>query len=207
MFVNYHFAHSGTLPPLGPYLYAYIVAENGLFVRADRPGLQALIPLGGCPITIRGLARLEPHVEMSHPRVPAVQLQQILQRARQAAPREILFYLLPGPPWKLVIPAQYQSPYRVRPVEPHHPHSAAALIEVHSHHLMPPTFSTTDDQDETGFRLYAVFGKLHRQPALRLRVGVYGHFWEIPATRAFELPEGITDALDREGTTHAHARV
>ncbi len=205
MFVNYHFAHSGTLPPLGPCLYEYVVAENGLFVRASRPGLQVHIPLGACPDPLRGLARLEPCVTLAHPRIPATHLEQILERARQAAPREILFYLLPGPPWKLVIPAQYQSPYRVRPIDPHHPHSAAALIEVHSHHFMSPVFSTTDDQDETGFRLYAVLGSLHRQPALRLRVGVYGHFWEIPAAWAFELPEGIADAHDLEETAHAHA--
>ena len=35
----------GTLPDTADCLYAYILAGNGVFVRAVRPGLEALIPV------------------------------------------------------------------------------------------------------------------------------------------------------------------
>ena len=67
------------------------------------------------------------------------------------------------------------------------------VIEIHSHHAMPARFSGTDDADETGFRVYGVIGRLPEQPEIRLRVGVYGYFWEVPASWALELPDGLRD--------------
>jgi hypothetical protein len=58
---------------------------------------------------------------------------------------------------------------------------------------MPPDFSETDDKDESGFRLYGVIGNLHQAPKIRLRVGCYGYFWEIPASWALKLPRGLMD--------------
>ena len=59
-------------------------------------------------------------------------------------------------------------------------------------------FSGTDDADETGFRIYGVIGLINcdpKIPELRLRVGVHGNFWEIPADWVFEMPDAILDAL------------
>jgi hypothetical protein len=61
------------------------------------------------------------------------------------------------------------------------------------HHVMPPDFSETDDKDETGFRLYGVIGDLDQAPKIRLRVGVYGYHYEIPASWALEVPHGLMD--------------
>ncbi len=68
---------------------------------------------------------------------------------------------------------------------------AGALIEVHSHHGMPAFWSGTDDADEQGFRLYAVLGDIFRRPTLRVRVGIYGQFYELPAGTIFGLPAGV----------------
>jgi len=113
---------------------------------------------------------------------------------------ETLFHLIWSPVypwddgWELVAPEQTRSAARCRPLDdgPGSSH-AQALIEIHSHHSMPANFSSTDDQDETGFRLYGVIGRLSDAPEIRLRVGVYGYHWEIPASWALELPEGLRD--------------
>jgi len=78
---------------------------------------------------------------------------------------------------------------------------ANTLIEVHSHQRMAAFFSSTDSADEQGFRLYAVLGRLDRdgyEAEIRLRVGVYGHFYELPATGILSLSEGVTDCVTRE---------
>jgi hypothetical protein len=33
---------------------------------------------------------------------------------------------------------------------------------------------------------------------IRVRVGIYGHFWEIPASSIFSLPRGMTDSVMRD---------
>src|SRR5262249_45119751 len=120
--------------------------------------------------------------------------------SRAAKGLETLFHLIWSPVypwddgWELVAPEQTRSAARCRPLDdsPGSSH-AQALIEIHSHHSMAASFSSTDDQDETGFRLYGVIGRLSDAPEIRLRVGVYGYHWEIPASWALELPEGLID--------------
>ena len=53
----------------------------------------------------------------------------------------------------------------VRPTDPFDREGATAFLDVHSHNNMEPYFSTDDDKDENGFRLYAVFGLLDSRPS------------------------------------------
>ena len=43
-------------------------------------------------------------------------------------------------------------------------------------------FSDTDNRDETGFRIYGVMGEIFSNPQIRMRVGIYGHFYETATT-------------------------
>lgn len=81
-------------------------------------------------------------------------------------------------------------------MDPYHPIYGRLYIEVHSHHTMAPFFSATDDRDEIGFKIYAVIGRLDTRPAILCRVGIYGHYQEIPASWVFEIPAGIEDELE-----------
>ncbi|RJX17570.1 MAG: hypothetical protein C4575_13080 [Desulforudis sp.] len=200
--ITHHIAHSLPLPALPPGLYQYVLAGNGVFIRAERPGLSACI--GYAAINIRGLSVLEPSVVLQT-KVPYGFVLDMLDFSRQAAPNEILFYLLYDAgqqfflPWRLVIPNQVQSPSSVHPVDPYNPHGQEALIECHSHHNMGAFFSSTDDKDETGFRIYAVLGEISTRPVLAVRVGIYGHFYPIPAHWVFDLPADaeVEDVLYR----------
>lgn len=205
--VEHMFMEQETLPSI-PWPYGYLVAHNGVFVWARRDGLEALIPVATC--TIVGLYPVEPYVRLHYPPVDAALVREMLQRARNAHAGdgrlvEILFYLKweTERGWQLIVPVQEQEAMRVRPVVAALDTASYAntLIEVHSHQRMSAFFSSTDSADEQGFRLYAVLGKLDPdapEAEIRLRVGVYGHFYELPATGILSLPEGITDCATHE---------
>ncbi|MEA3349619.1 MAG: hypothetical protein U9Q82_03250 [Chloroflexota bacterium] len=185
-------------------LYEYLLAGNGLFLRAERPDLSVLMPLATAHV--RGLPPLTPFVEVPR-KVSAAHLCLVLEMAIEKAKRssgflyESLFYLYYNSSnsldngWDMSFPAQHATRNSVRPAFDG-PDStyAKALIDLHSHHEMQAVFSIDDDAEEVGFRIYAVLGTIFKSPTIRVRVGVYGHWWEIPAEEVFNLPEEIQDA-------------
>jgi PRTRC genetic system protein A len=201
--VDYVAATELPLPPIQAAMYEYVVASNGVFVRGRRIGLSVMLPVMIGPATpLRGLVLVEPFVQLNHPCIPAELVDEMLDAALVAKdddrePVEALFHLS----WdecgsRLQIPPQERSLASVRPVG-HTPSYETAVVEVHSHHGMAARFSSTDDADEVGFRVYAVLGEIYTQPTLRVRVGLYGHYWEIPATWVFQLPHRVIDAQAR----------
>lgn len=232
--INYLIA-TNPLPPIQPgILYEYILAGNGVFVRAARAGLEVMIPISNT--SVRGLPAVEPYMKLSESKVPRLTLEYILQEAlnqhkapgvcrvcgctdengcpegcywieadlcSQCAPDhetalsiptdlvEVMFYLdkeFGG--WRLWQPEQIQSGVAIE----YKPENS--LIELHSHHSMGAFFSTTDNADQQGFRIYAVLGRITTTPTLHVRVGVYGHFWKVPAEWVFDLPENVRDIDD-----------
>lgn len=197
--VNYHLLRELPGPPANASLYEYLIAGNGVFLRGEREGLQVLIPVAPCEI--RGLPTLTPYLKLAYPLVDQALVAEMLDQSQAAciaagAPREILFHLRWECGWHLAVPAQDQTASSVTPIGPAIGSSyETALIEVHSHHRLAPFFSRTDDADERGFRLYAVLGHIFTQPTLRVRVGVYGYYWSVPAQWVFELPDSVSDYL------------
>lgn len=194
MFIGYVLATREALPPIGNFLFEYVIAGNGLFLRARRTGLEAMIPY--CQTPLQGLAPVRPYVRLAG-RVPLTLIQAALVQAWRELPNEVLFWFLyrEGPRlWNLVRPAQTNGPAGCRPADPFDPQGAQALIDLHSHNTMPPAFSAIDDADEKGFRIYAVLGDLPARPALLVRVGIYGRYAVLPADRVFEMPSYLQDA-------------
>lgn len=174
--------------PLPTHSYEFVLAGNGVFLRAAKPGLFVQFPLAHCPV--RGLPPLSPYFNMEAPRVPRLLVEELLSAA-MAQTAEILFYLSwEQDHWQLSIPGQAQDVACVTPNEIAGEQYRHALIECHSHGSMKAFFSQQDNQDEQGFRLYAVLGSIKEQPTLRTRVGVFGYFWEVPSTDVFELESG-----------------
>lgn len=181
----------------GP-LYEYLLGGNGVFLRGQREGLDACLPLAWAEV--RGLAPITPGVRLAYPPVPAGAVAKMLELARGAqgpdgASIEILFHLewqSAVERWHLIQPLQAGGRTHVLPLDTGSGSSyARAIIEVHSHHTMAAFWSSTDDRDEQGFRLYAVLGDIFRRPTLRVRVGLYGYFLELPPTQVFDLPPGV----------------
>ncbi len=205
--VQYHIARRGIpLPPIEASLYEYVMAGNGIFVRGARREFQAQLCITPC--TVRGLQDLEPSLQLNAPRVPREMVEDMLRQAREARdaqgnPCEIVFHLELDElsAWQCHVPNQTQAPARAKPMDDSPASSyARASIEVHSHVDMHARFSSIDDEDELGFRIYVVLGLISTTPAMRVRVGMYGYRHDIPARRVFDLPPGIGDAVTGEGT-------
>jgi PRTRC genetic system protein A len=186
MIVNHIFAKNAQLPPIADgVLYEYVAAGNGLFVRAQRPGLAAMVRIGN--IGMRGLADVQPYC-MVERRVPMRLFSWMLTRAYQVGHNEILFYLTGARPWTVNVPMQKVSSAGVIPLS--YDAGADTLIELHSHNFMDAFFSATDTEDEkSGFRVYSVIGRLNSpHPQIITRVGIYGHFGAVPSMNVYEMP-------------------
>ncbi len=187
------------LPPPASVLYERILAGNGLFLRGHRTHLQVLFPIQHRRVP--GLVTLDPQIRLLPPLIPRFLIEAIFIEAFTAwkdakGPLESLFHLTSTDRWTLTVPDQIRTVTSVRPRDPEQcPSYADCLVELHSHHEMSARFSAMDDADETGFRIYGVCGNFRRQPHITFRVGLYGHFYSIPAHLVAELPSGVIDTF------------
>jgi len=188
---------NGPLPEITDCLYAYIMAGNGVFLKATREGLDVLIPVSNSKIA--GLPTLTPYVSLFSG-VPKNLLLTSLELSRRNFPNEMLFWFNLNDRWSMDVPQQRTRPASVVPCDNLDARGTSALIDLHSHGALSPFFSPIDDKDEQGFRIYAVIGEVDRVPKLCVRVGVYGHYFDIPASTVFELPDDIVDVYEDERT-------
>lgn len=199
---RYHIARPRCpLPPPDPgRLYEYLVAGNGVFLRAERYGIEVLMPISP-PCQLVGLATLEPTIRLPFPRVGREQVDFMLERARAQTRDGIhfderLFYmLLRDRRWEIIEPEQEQRAERVEPVDKMLAARLGVFAEAHSHGRAAAFFSRTDDADEQWSGLYAVFGHIATEPEVCLRMVVDGYRWDCPAELLFELPPGVRDIL------------
>lgn len=196
--IRYLFHKKGEyLPPIGPYLFEYIVGSNGIFLRAERKHLQVCFPFQETDRLIKGLSLNLPGFYLDQ-LVPTSFLTSIITQAEDRLPLETLFWgNRDGDHWRFVFPPQVATPGSVVPKDRFHSFGTGALIEVHSHGSGDAFFSAADNIDETGFRIYTVIGNLPSNPTIRTRVGVFGHYWEISSEFVYvSLPEGVRDLYD-----------
>jgi PRTRC genetic system protein A len=182
-------------PPTGA-LCEYLVAGNGLFVRAEDARLEACIPVAAavCP----GLADLIPCARLKLGRIHPAYLTSIYQSAVRRLPNEAAYqFLLDASdpvPWRVAMPAQLATPTGVDYTD-----DPLAVVDLHSHGALPAFWSATDDSDECGLRFYVVVGHVGTDaPTIFCRVGVYGHRWNVPALSIFEALGPFTDVFDKE---------
>lgn len=203
--LEYHFAWPGQQPPPVDEhkLLDYVVGSNGVYARGRREGLEVCMPISFSLQPIRGLAEIYSYVQWGYPKVPMQALASMLAVSRnvcvatagEGVAREALFYLMHTPDgWQLDMPEQDATENSVIPTAT----GAArdAVIELHSHHQMEAVFSPEDNLDEAqGFRVFAVIGTIFTVPTIRVRVGLWGHFFNFPADEFFEMPAGLTDCV------------
>ena len=167
-------------------LYDYMFAANGTFIHAKNEIMDVTMPLSIIrekEKMIRGLHMLEPKLWLPK-RVPAMDLRYMLHVAQAASPNEILFYFRwSGAEWRMDIPPQKSGHAAVQPLES----GEYVPIEVHSHNIMPAFFSSTDNRDENGLRIYGVLGRVDRPVVdFKLRISIYGHYSVLPYQLVFE---------------------
>lgn len=189
--VTYHVHKHDHLPGNNALAYQYILAGNGVFVRAETRFFTALLPVTAC--TVRGLKPLSHSFHLHVPRMPARLLDTILSDARRARRpdegrstnglNEVLYqFHHHGQTVHVKKPPQQATAVSVLAPGSN---EANILCDLHSHGNMSAFFSQTDDADEQAAKLYAVIGKLDTAPEIRLRVGVYGYWLSLPITAVF----------------------
>ena len=189
--VTYHVHQSDPLPANNALAYQYLLAGNGLFIRAETHFFEAVLPIASSPV--RGLTPLRHHFRLKVPRIPARLLDTILADARRARRPD------GGRPDNGLNEVLYQFHHHGQMVQVKKPpqrttgvsviaasgNDSAILCDLHSHGNMHAFFSRTDDADEQATKAYVVIGKLDTEPEIRLRVGVYGYWQSLPVTAVF----------------------
>jgi PRTRC genetic system protein A len=155
--------------------YDYILAGNGLFVRAvklARTGktlLRATVLVADAEV--RGLAPLARHLELPQGKVPGDIWQAALRMVGLAHPSELYVAVRWDGGYRLEVPEQETTPASIS-------YTAVpdTVVDIHSHGSMEGFFSGTDNADDQGFRISAVVGHVDRLfKDAAARVSVYGH--------------------------------
>ena len=163
--------------------YDYVLGAGGLYVQSESAHLTARALVA--PANVRGLAPVSEKLELAHGPIPA-HLFELGLDWMLAAPGTERFFAVrwDGDAYRLVVPPQEGTGSSLSYEPP-----AGVVAEFHSHGSHRAFFSSTDDRDEQGFRVYGVVGRLDTPtPELTLRLGVYGHFAPLRWPQVFDGP-------------------
>ena len=164
--------------------YDYVLASDGLYVQSESAQLTARVLVAPCEV--RGLAPAAQKVKLAHGPIPS-RLFEVGLRWFMDDPETERFFAVQwdGRAYRLVVPPQLGTATSLAYVPP-----PGVVAEFHSHGTSDAFFSNTDNEDEQGFRIYGVVGRLDTdRPELSLRVGVYGHFAPVEWSQVFAVPQ------------------
>ncbi len=159
--------------------YDYIIGANGVFIEAESPLMSARIAVADCDI--RGLAPVERKLSLTYGSIPQRFFDLALDLFLSDITSEHYVAVIGDAGYRFYVPVQEKNSGGVT-----YEVGDAVVIEMHSHGKMGAWFSGTDNKDETGLKLYGVVGNLNATPIVRLRVGVYGYFEELPWKEVFD---------------------
>ena len=152
--------------------YNYILAANGLFIEAENPVLSARIPVDNC--VVRGLSPLSTKIALTYGSIPQRFFDLALDSFLAEPDKEHYVAVIADRGYHFYVPVQDRSGGNVV-----YETGASVILDMHSHGHMGAFFSSQDDLDEQGLKLYAVVGKLNAKPIVKLRIGVYGYFYPL----------------------------
>lgn len=191
------------LEPIEAILYEYVLAGNGVVLRAQRDEFSVSVPLSYREI--KGLPEVFVGIKWHRPRVPSRVWEEILAHARRShGPAEFKeeVYLVYWDKWLESWqwrPASRSRTWASTIADDTQPEYAEACIELHTHPPGALNFSRADDQDESGkFRLFGILIDVHDKPKVRFRCGVYDHLIQIPFAWIGRLSEGVIDLNEIE---------
>lgn len=178
--VDYHLMREALpIPPsTNGQAYDYLFGSDGVFMAARNDLLYARVPVAACDI--RGLLPVGAECALVHGKVPGQlwdDMLTIFDGARyQGCEAMVAIAHDTGCGYQLVLPDQEAKAWSVN-----YAPRDGWLLEVHSHREAAARFSLTDTNDEQGFRLYGVVGRLDQPvPQVHIRCGLYGHFMPVP---------------------------
>ena len=159
--------------------YNYILASNGVFIEAENKLIAARIPIACCEV--RGLAPVETKITFTYGSMPQRFFDLSLNMFLADTTREHYIAIIGDAGYHFYIPVQDKEGGGV-----HYEVGNRVVLELHSHGKGVAWFSGTDNQDETGLKVYGVIGRLDRTPIVKLRLGVYGYFLPLAWQEVFD---------------------
>ena len=161
------------------FFYDYILAENGVFITAKSPLLEATVCVSEG--IIRGLLPLEEKVSLLKGKIPRNLYNLALDVCYSDCYHERYLAVIWNDGYHLKNPVQTIGEAKVE-YEP----VPDAVMDIHSHGTMGAFNSGTDNADEQGLRLYMVVGKLNTLiPDVRIRAGAYGYWYPLQEEEVF----------------------
>lgn len=189
--------------PVEAVMYEYVLAGNGLLVRASRDEFTTSVPISYRDV--KGLPEAFAGVKWHVPRIPSEVWDKILRHAESshsATEFKEEVYLINWDSevgiwrWRA---AGRNSSWAATTANDELPEYSNACIELHTHPPGALNFSGADDRDESGkFRIFGILIDVHDKPKIRFRCGVYDHFIQIPSAWIGHLPSGILDLNEVE---------
>lgn len=162
--------------------YNYIQAGNGIFIQAENNLIGASIKIAN--VNIRGLDPIEKeNVLFKNGKLPLYIYLAALDSFKADSENEQYLAVQWNNGYKLIKPDQEVGAasidYKTVP---------STIMDIHSHASMPALFSSIDDRDEQGFRIYAIMGRIDTTlPTINMRIGVYGYFRTIHISEVFRV--------------------
>lgn len=184
--------------PIEAALFEYLLAGNGVFLRAKRREFAVSLPLSLQKIS--GLPKAPVGISWTQPRIPPALWHAVLRHSQQTHLssnfKEEIYLIY----WDKVLGAWQwrasgrESNWASTIADDTLPEYADCCIELHTHPPGALNVSRADDRDELGkFRIFAILVDVHDKPKVRFRCGVYDHLIPIPATWVGEMPEALID--------------
>lgn len=189
---EHHVYKGGELASPNQHGYQYLMAGNGLFLRARNRFVDTLQMIASA--NVRGLPVLMPFVRLRTNKLPGRLLTAMVTHAGRFPEKEIVYQTaVENGKFKVhVVAFGNKTSVEFDDICP----ADQILFEAHSHNTMDAFFSGTDNAFEQHFRWYAVLGRVtSERPQVALRLGVYGYHFPIRLSELFDLrgDEGVTD--------------
>ena len=189
--------------PVESILYEYLLAGNGVILRAQREEFTVSVPL--VFREIKGLPTVFVGINWHKPKVPSRIWDEICLHARTSNSKEsfreelyLIYWNNDRNSWQWSTSSRDRT-YASTIADDSLPEYSEACIEIHTHPDGAYQFSSADDRDESGkFRIFGIMADFHDKPKFRFRCGIYDNLIPIPFTWIGQLPSGVVDLNEVE---------
>jgi PRTRC genetic system protein A len=194
-----HLIAEQEVPPIKAIKYEYLLAGNGLFIRAKRKEFSVCLSLNRT--SVKGLPDVNSEFIWHKERIPSRIWQEILANARADSDSSefkedvyVVYWQEKQATWcwkNIGKKRNYASTIADDELEEY----KDACLEIHTHPPNATHFSQMDDRDEQGkFRIFGILIDVHNpNPKIRFRCGIYDYFVNISADDIGEMPSELFD--------------
>ncbi|MGB7070626.1 MAG: Mov34/MPN/PAD-1 family protein [Pyrinomonadaceae bacterium] len=202
LFIGHRIARE-RFDPVEAILYEYVLAGNGVVLKAHRSEFTVSVPL--VYREIKGLPEVFVGIKWHKPRIPGRIWDEICLHATTHNSNDdfkeelyLIYWDQESEFWQWCTSGRDRT-WASTIADDRRPEYSEACIEVHTHPHGAYQFSKADDRDESGkFRIFGIIVDVHDKPKVRFRCGIYDHLIPIPFSWIGHLPSSVVDLNEVE---------